>query len=364
MIRQIIAKKLSLRTKQTEATSEAKWEAISKRDSHASASVRLAMTFMCNLVLVLLFIQPLFAQTIDKIVAIVNSEIITQSDVDRVLATIEAEYEVIYPDSRELAQKLKQAEANITSQMVEEKLVLSEAKKRGIKIDEDIVEARIEQIRQSFPSAQEFEQAFTKQGLTLKELRDRFGDQEIMKKAVDYFVRSKIKVDPIEISRYYQTHQKKLTHPEKAKIKTILFRVDESCSEYNALKLAKFVLERLNKDEKFEDLAKVYSQGANAEEGGIIGFIEKGQLIKEIDQAIFALEPGEYSHVIKTDQGFRIFKLEERKPAWPLSFTEAQDLIENMLYKEKFAQRFKEWIDELKKEAYISIKDKVSDEQR
>ncbi len=87
-----------------------------------------------------------------------------------------------------------------------------------------------------------------------------------------------------------------------------------------------------------------------------MGFVERGELIEEIDPAIFSLEPGQFSNVIKTEQGYRIFKIEEKEPARPLNFREAQDAIRDVLYAEEFTRSFREWMDELKKDAYISIK--------
>ena len=295
--------------------------------------------------------------TIDKIVAIVNNEVITQSDVDRVLATIEAEFRSIYADPLELTQELKQAKENIIRQMVEEKLILSEAKKYEIKADQDKIDSRIEQIKQGFSSEDEFEQALAMQGLTLKNLRDRFSNQEIMKKAVDYFIRSTIKVDPIEIKEFYEANQKELIQPEEVKLKSIFIRVDESCDEYSALQKAAMVLNRLRKGDRFEDLVKEYSQGASASEGGNLGFIEKGQLIKEIDEAVFSLEPGDFTDAIKTPQGYRIFKVEEKIAGSPLSFSQAHEQIKNVLYSQKFTEAFKKWIDQIKQDAYISIKE-------
>jgi len=247
-------------------------------------------------------------------------------------------------------------EKNIIEQMVEEKLILSEAKKFDIEIEQDKIEAHIEQIKESFPSEEDFEQALEAQDLTLKDLRDRFHNQEIMKKAVDYFVRFEIKIDPKEIRLFFESHQEEFLQPQKARVKNIFIRMDESGNEEETLETAKMVLERLRRGDDFEELAKSYSQGASAEDGGDMGFIEKGQLIKEIDEAIFSLLPGEFTDVIKTPSGYRIFKVEEKRPQKQLSFSEVQDSIENILYGEKFTQAFKEWMDELRQNAYISIK--------
>jgi len=297
-------------------------------------------------------INPERSRRIDRIVAVVNEEVITQSEVNRVLATLEVRLRSSYTDPEELAVKVKQAEENIISQMVEEKLILSEAKKLDIKIAQEKIEARIEEAKEDFADEEQFEQALDKQGLTPKDLRTRFRDQEIMKKAVDYFVRSQIKVDPREISQFYQEKKDEFTHPEKALVKNILIKADSPEDERQALEKAKAVLEQLRKGADFEHLAKIHSQG-----GLSLGYVEKGQLLKEIEETVFSLEPGQFSDVIKTPQGYRIFKVEEKKPQIPLEFAEAQVLIENLLYKKKFNQVFKKWLGQLKEKADISIKE-------
>lgn len=307
--------------------------------------------------LILLFTPALLAQTIDRIIAVVNNEIITQSDVNRVVAAIEV-------DPGKLKEKLNEIKENIINQMIEEKLILCEAKRVGIKIDEFIIDEHIEEVKEKFPSEEEFEKALAAQELTLKNLRDRFCDQEIMKKAVEYFVKFEIKVDPIEIRQFYQSHKSQLLRPEKAHLKSILIKVDSEQDKYKALQKAKVALGRLKKGGSFEKISKIYSQAANAEDGGNLGFVERGQLIKEIDETVFVLEPGEFSDVIKTNQGYRIFKLEEKKPEQPLSFSEAQDEIRQILYNRKFTQAFKKWIDKLKQDAYIVIEKGPSDEER
>jgi len=308
-----------------------------------SLKIIIRIRVLIVLALILFSCTSLPAQTIDRIVAIVNDKAITQSDINRVLGALEAEYGSLYSDPREAAEKLKEIKENIVNQMVDEKLVLSEAERYEIKAEESVIEARIEKIRQSSFNEEEFQAALLAQGLTLKDLRQRFREQEIMKKAVDYFVRSKIKVDPIEIKQFYQAHQEELLHPEKAKVLSFLIRVDESGSEGKALQAAKNALTQLKKGERLE-------------QKGSLAFVEKGELIEEIDQAIFGLEPGEFTNVIKTEQGYRIFKIEEKEPARPLNFREAQDVIRDALYAEEFSRGFREWMDGLKKDAFISIK--------
>jgi len=317
---------------------------------------QIKVVFIVGLILLLFRSSLVSAESMDKIVAIVNDTIITQSDVNRVLSAIEAEYAAIYTDSDELNKQLNEVKVNIVSQMVEEKLVLTEAKRYDIEVGEDVIASRIDALKVHYPNEILFEQALSAQSLTLKDLQDRFYNQEIMKRAVDYFIRSKVRVEPLEIQEFYKEHKQELLVPEKARVSSILIRIEEESDERKALKISRRVLERLNKGEDFSNLVKLYSQGTNIEEGGSLGFIERGDLIKEIDEAVFELEVGEFTDAIKTEQGYRIFKMDEKMPTRELDFYEAQDLIKDMLYGEKFTQNFRQWINKLKEDAYIVIK--------
>ncbi|NQT00056.1 MAG: peptidylprolyl isomerase, partial [Candidatus Omnitrophica bacterium] len=296
------------------------------------------------------------AFTIDKIVAVVNNEVIVQCDLNRAEATLEAEYMSIYPESGELSEKLKQGRQNILNQMIEEKLVLSEAKRYEVEVEQALIDERIERIGATFPNQQMFEQALEEQGLTLKDLSQRFYEQEMMKKTVDFFVRATVEVEPQEIKLFYRSHQSELVRPKQAKLKYILIKADGPENERQALKKAKRVLERLKQGEDFAELVELYSQGENLEQGGDLGFIEQGQLIQAIDKAIFSLAPGEFTDALRTPAGYRIFKVEQIKPEVPLSFAEAQELVKKILYEEEFAKAFKKWIAELRQDAHIVIK--------
>ncbi|MBN2097307.1 MAG: peptidyl-prolyl cis-trans isomerase [Candidatus Omnitrophica bacterium] len=316
-------------------------------------STLIKKTILALAVLLICSLGSCFAQTqtpehyqrIDKIVAVVNNEVIAQSDIERVLSTIEAEYKTTYSNPQELNQQLDQAKKNIISQMIEEKLILSAAKKIGIRVDEDKVNQRIELLSKRFPSEQEFEQALLSQELTLSDLRNRFFEQEIMRNAVDYFVRAEIKIDLPEIKDFYQEHRDEFCHPEAARVNSIFIKVEGTEDEYASLQQAKSILERLQRGEGFAALG---SQE--------LGLIQQGQLIEEIERVIFALAPGEFSGVIKVPEGYRIFQIVEKIPAVPLNFAQAQEKIRQILYRQKFETRFKQWMEKLKAEADISIK--------
>ncbi len=305
------------------------------------------------LLLLFAFSRPAQALTIDKIVAVVNNEVILQSDVSQVLAAVRAEFKSKGMSAEESGEQFSQIKKNIINQMVEEKLILSEAKRFDIKVKEELIDARINEMKAGLPNPAYFDLLLAEQDITLKQLRSRFYDQEIMKQAVDYFVRAKIKVDPNEIREYYQQYRDNFFTPEEASVKSFLVKVSDFTDQAQALAYAQSALERLKNSEQVDKVTE-----------SDLGVVTKGQMLAEVDKAIFSLSEGGFSGVVKTPQGYRIFKLEKKHPRRLLSFLQAQDKIREMLYKERFSQRFKEWLDQLKQEANIQIKEELNAEEK
>jgi len=295
------------------------------------------------------------AATINKFVAIVNDEVITQQDIDQLLAVLYAQYS---QESKgdELLQKMEQVKKDILNQIIEDKLVLSRAKELGIKITESEIDERLDYIKKGFSSDEEFYKTLETQGVTIATLKDRYRDQLMMKKLVDYEVKSKISVLPSEISDYYEKHKDQFREVDKYRVKNILIKAKDEVSFELAKVEIEGVYNKLKEGGNFDDLAKQFSQGPNAEKGGDIGYIEQGQMLEALDKAIFKLKPGEFSEPVKSEIGYHIFKVEDIKYGKQASLEEVQKDVQMMLFQDKFKAQVSEWLSGLKKKAYISIK--------
>jgi parvulin-like peptidyl-prolyl isomerase len=295
------------------------------------------------------------AATINKFVAIVNDEVITQQDIDQLLAVLYAQYS---QESKgdELLQKMEQVKKDILNQIIEDKLVLSRAKELGIKITESEIDERLDYIKKGFSSDEEFYKTLETQGVTIATLKDRYRDQLMMKKLVDYEVKSKISVLPSEISDYYEKHKDQFREVDKYRIKNILIKAKDEVSFELAKVEIEGVYNKLKEGGNFDDLAKQFSQGPNAEKGGDMGYIEQGQMLEALDKAIFKLKPGEFSEPVKSEIGYHIFKVEDIKYGKQASLEEVQKDVQMMLFQDKFKAQVSEWLSGLKKKAYISIK--------
>lgn len=296
-----------------------------------------------------------YTETVNKFVAIVNDEVITQQDIDQLLAVLYAQYSQEYKGD-ELLKKMEDVKKDILTQMIEDKLVLSRAKELGIKVTESEIDERLDYIKKNFPSEQEFYDTLKTQGITLANLKDRYRDQIMMKKLVDMEVRSRVSVVPSEVSGYYEKHKAEFRQGDKYRVKNILIKAQDAVS----LELAKLEIEdiyaRLKQGDNFDELAKLKSQGPNASQGGDMGYIEPGQMLEVLDNAIFKLKPGEFSEPVKSEIGYHIFKVEEINPGKEPGLEEVQKDIQMMLFQNKFKAKIDEWLAGLKNKAYISIK--------
>jgi len=306
---------------------------------------------------VLLFPACLKAEIVDGIVAVVNNEVVTQVELNAILLPIYTQYKSTYSDE-ELLKKIDEAKKNILYQLIEDKLILQEAHKIGMPATDEEVAERLEQIKSQFSSSEEFKSALASQGLTVVDLKEKYREQLIKEKMVNREVRSRVSVTPIEIALFYEKNEDDFNLPAQVKVMTIMIRKSEADPESNtdSLKKIKMIELKMAEGEDFTKLAREYSQDPSAVDGGDMGYIGKGQMMKKIDEVIFSLQPGEISETIETPVGYHVFKIVEVKEAGAESFDEARMQIENYLFQEKAKERFDEWMTNLKENAYISVK--------
>lgn len=310
--------------------------------------------FILLIIIYFLTIKIVWAEVANKILAVVNDEVITSQELNELLAPLYIQCQATYK-GKELEEKIAQAKKDALDQLMEDRLILQEAKKENILISDSEVQEKIEELQQRFSTPEEFAAALEQQDINLKRLERIYREQLMIKELVSRQVRLKVVVEPNQVTEYYQKHSGEFKDPESLRLSNILIRTkDRLDSEAKAQ--AEQILTSLKEGANFAQLAQEYSQGPKAKEGGDMGFVFKGTLLKEIDEIIFKLNPGEISNLIKTDLGYHIFKVEEKRPEQVKPLHTVHDQINDMLFKQKFEERFKEWIGKLKKNAYIAIK--------
>jgi len=213
---------------------------------------------------------PVSAEVIDKIIVVVNNEVITQGELDRMLVPLYQRYSSMYQGS-ELISRLDEARQAILSQIIEEKLILGEAKKLNIEVDEKDVAAKLEESQKRFGSRELFERALAEQRMTPRDLKNKLREQLMIRRLIDQKVGSKIIMTPVDVSEYYRKHMDEFVQPEEVKLWNILIRTKEGADPAKAAELAAQVQKQLKEGGDFASLAKANSEGPGAADGGLMG---------------------------------------------------------------------------------------------
>jgi len=297
--------------------------------------------------------NPCSAEIVDKIEVIVNDEMITRREVDRLLAPVYEKYKTMY-DGQALIQKISEARQKIIEQLIEDKLIYSEAKKYNISIDDKDIDEKIQETMKRAGGKEELEKALAEQQMTLKDLRARYKEQALSRRLIEQKVGSKIILTPVEIEDYYAKNIDRFAQPEEVLVRNIMIKPGDDPAR--AATLVREISKRIKEGCDFGGLAKIYSQGPGADDGGLMGYVKRGEMMPEIDDAIFKLKEGEVSGVVQTAVGYHIFKVEEKKVGMVRSLKDARKDVEEALFMEKMNQKAKAWVNGLKKNAYIEIR--------
>ena len=292
------------------------------------------------------------SSVVEKIVAVVNGEVILLSEIETTLSPLRKQFQAAY-EREELVENLTRAREEILNKLIDTKVLLQEAKSRSIEVSPGEVKAMLENVKKTFTSEDKFKQALEEQKITLAKFSQRLENQLCIKRLVDQEVKLKVSVDIEEIRNYYETNRSEFFHGTQYKIKHILIK-DSPGEEVE--KKAQEVLAKIKQGEDFSMLAKEYSEDPNASSGGDLGFLEEDKLIPEIREVIKALKVGEVSDIIKTRLGYQIMKVEAVKEAQAKNFDEVKEEIRQKLFQEKFAKTYQKWLANLKENSYISIK--------
>ena len=319
-------------------------------------------------ILILLFISLIScpsrlaadSQLIDRVAAVVDEDAITQSELDVYLRPIYEQMKQEYK-GEQLMRQLQDVRRKLLSQMIEDRLVYHAAKQRGIEATDSDIENQMVEFKKRFSNETALEDALQQEGLTLSSLKDRLKRGVMVHRLHEMEVRSKVVVSPLELQNYYQEHLSEFVEPEQVKARFMTLKKNAQSREKGLKDEEAFTkLKELRRPvlsaEDFTAVAKENSEDSQAAQGGLNAWIVKGSMIPALDEALFKLKLGEVSDIIETPMGYHFFRLEEKKQGKHRNFEEARDDIFQQLYHEKAKERFNSWMEELKRNAYISVR--------
>ena len=287
--------------------------------------------------------SPAYLQ--DRIVAIVNSELIMLSEVKREFGAEEARLTRLHQGA-DLAQRLKTAEYMALTKLIERKLQLQEAKAKRVEVLDFEVKQALEQMKRQGNALDPGNPSH------IQSVRD----QLLLMRVADQHIRGNITVGDSELKRYYQEHRDRFALSEEYELSQILIRPRSSDGLADALTKARRVMNDLKRGEKFEDLAMQYSDGDTALQGGRLGLVRQGELIPIIEQAVARLVPGGISDIVESPDGVHIIRMDDRKPKRFRPYEEVRREIQELVYQQKSEDMYQAWLVDLKNKAYIEIK--------
>ncbi len=279
---------------------------------------------------------------VDRVVAVVNNEIITLSDLQREAALKKTDGKV---DDRMLLED-----------MIDRKLQMAAAKRAGMDVtDKELADAVADIMKRNSFDTKQFEAALAKEGLTLEQYKIELREQMTLSRMFNKYIRAGITVDEAEVRAYYDRNIKLYTLPEEIRLRQIFFPLPENPSARETATVkekAQQAFDRAKKGEDFSRLVRELSQGAAASEDGDLGFTQRDSLLPEMEAAAQPLKTGEISSPFLCAGGYHIIKLEEvRTPVRP--FEKVKDEIMNLLYQQKVDNTYRSWLQSLRSDSNI-----------
>jgi foldase protein PrsA len=337
---------------------------------------------MRALLVTLVFAAAVRAEPLLRIVAKVGNDIITSADVDQQAKVLELSMSAEERASAEGRRKLAEARARILDRMIEQKLVVLAAKDgppgfkeaveqgkaynnpflpQNSEVEEEM-EKYFDQTRKQFGSQDDFEAALKAERISIPEFRNRL--RETMREQMTYArmvkfkeqeFRSGLRVGEDEMRAYYEANQARFSQGEQVKLRHILFPAADLAG-------AKALLEELK---RASDVKKAFISAARKrsadeptrDQGGLLGWIEKGQSWPELEAAAFAAADNTLLGPIKTDAGWHLLYVEGHQKSQTKGFADVKNNVRNIIYQEKVQKRLQEWFEELKYKYYVERKE-------
>jgi peptidyl-prolyl cis-trans isomerase SurA len=349
------------------------------------------------LILIAMAFLPVFAagQVVEEIVTRVNGQIITRSEFLR--SKDQLRDDVKQQDPANADKLYAEREKDILRDLVDQQLLLEKGKDLGITGDTELIK-RLDQMRKDMKleTMEELEKAATSQGISYEDFKQNLRNQIITQKVIGEEVGSHLSIGKEEEQQFYDEHKSEMEQPESIKLSEILIApqkpaADKSApgnavpsdasaagsdsaktpdatgdsakqaAEAAALAAAEAkandVLKQIRAGASFDDMAKKFSDGPSAAQGGDLGAFKRGTLAKELEDRTFAMKSGDVTEVIRTKQGYVILKVTNHQVAGIPSMKDVEPKLQDALYYQKLQPALRAYLTKLREDAYIDYKD-------
>jgi len=300
-------------------------------------------------------------RVIEEIVAKVNNDIITRGELERTRLQLEAELRQKGLSGPELAAEVQKHQADALRDQIDQLLLVQRAKDMNINVDPDVTRRMAEiQVESKITDPDKFHEWVRQQsgGQSFEDVRQQMKNQISTQRVIGQEVGSKISVPTPELQKYYDEHKAEFVRQEMVFLREILIApTDKTPASWAAAeKKAKDIQARARKGEKFSALARDYSAAESAKNDGELPPYKKGDMRKELEDLVFKQNKGYVTDLLKTDNGYVFFKVEERYAPGQASLEDVKNEIMERLYTPRMQPALRAYLTKLREDAFLEIR--------
>jgi peptidyl-prolyl cis-trans isomerase SurA len=307
-------------------------------------------------------IDPNAGKTVEEIIARVNNEIITRSEYDRALASAaeDAKQECQGKCTPEqLNAATEDVQKHALRNLIDQSLLAQRGKDMGVSVEPDVIK-KLDQIRtqNSIESMEELEKKVTAEGLNWEDFKNNIRNGILTQRVISSEVGSHITITNEDIQKYYDAHKTEFVRPEEVALRSIEINTAGKKPEELAdlRKKADTTLKRIQDGDDFGEMAKRFSDGSTAKQGGYLGIYKRGELAKELEDKVFTMKAKQLTDVMETKQGYLILQVLEHYDEGQQTLSKVEDEIRDKLYGERMEPAMREYLKTLREQSYVVIK--------
>lgn len=306
-------------------------------------------------------------KVMEEIIARVNNDIITKSEYEKSLASAEDDARQDCQNRCTAAQlqgAIDERRKGALKELIDQSLLVQRGKDMGLSVETDVIK-QLDSIRtqNNIASMEDLEKAVTSQGLNWEDFKNNIRNRILTQKVVGQEVGSHINVSEADAEKYYNDHKADFIRPEQVALSEIQVTT-QGKTEAEIVDLRKKIdtaLKRVRDGESFAEIAKRFSDGSTAKQGGYLGQYKRGELAKQLEDVVFAMKRNQISDVIETKQGFLVLQVLEHYDEGQQPLAKVDNEIKERLYNERMEPALKEYLKTLREQSYVVIKPEYKD---
>ena len=301
-------------------------------------------------------------KVVEEIIARVNNEIITRTELEkaRAAAAEDAQQDCSGRCSQEQLQvAIEDRQKYALRDLIDQSLLSQRGKDMGINVKPEVVKQLDEiRVKNNLKDMDDLEKAVTSQGVNWEDFKNNIENRLLTQEVIRREVGSHITIGHDDAMKYYEEHKKDFVRQEQVALRAIEIKTEgKKESEIPELKAkAQKLHDRVKDGEDFGELAKRFSDGSTAQQGGYLGVYKRGELSKELEDMVFKMKKNDMTDVIETKQGFLILQVLEHYDEGEQPFNKVENEIMDRLYNERMEPALRDYLKTLREQSYVVVK--------